>query len=867
MHAQSPTPLANDRVPDRPAPIHRLRRLGGLLATAALTGALLVGGSSPALADDPPPPADPAPAGVPSDDPRVLDLLAQDENLEYLGTPVTTQIPSQAAQGVVDGRHVSYQVFKGAPDTDYPATFAMTDIESGEQLDTCAVTGAEHVRNLNVATDGRVYWGTYYDSKFWRYDPATGECEDLGRISGGEVADHAFGLSPGPDGSMFLGVYPDSRLYLVDPETDEIELLREMDPGAEYIHAIAYYEETDTVYVGTGGVAPQIWMIEDGGRGEQTLIASEENAPGLNQGATTVGRMDIIEDRVIAQVGLRMIVLDLDGEVIHWDAEQTRFFFGHHIIAGAEPGTALFSTEGWGLVVYDLEENSFRTTDITLGGYLSDGVVDDSSGTPLLYGTSSLGVVVADLESETLLSDSPIDFAQPTLIQKLLLGPDDSVWASGYMVGLNDIDRTGADHGPTMQRGQYESATVRDGKMYLGAYGHAKFEELDPATFDPAEPGTVPRLFEGVNQGQDRPFGMAYNPERDEIYMGSVAIYGQTQGGLAIWEGSTGEHVVLTEEIGADENVVSVVHNESDGMVYIGTTVDGGLGSTPSGNTAGKLLVFDPDTRTVVERIDPAGEEQEGITGLMVDDEGAVWGVAEQSLFRYDPTTGVSTVEGSVGGAYSEGTTYWAYGNVHQSTADGRIYVTAGSRFSVHDPATGETTRLANGVGWSVVDGAGDVYLSAGAHLFRYPVEAAVTCDDTVTEDHSGPLTVTAGTTCIEDAAVEGPVTVAEGAGLQLTGAFVRGPVTAAGAEVISIQDSEIRGPVSLTGTTGSVEISGSTVSGPLTIDDTADGVTPILTASRVEGPLSCTGNAVAPDDDGVPNTVRGPATGDCAGM
>src|SRR5699024_10436059 len=151
-----------------------------------------------------------------------------------------------------------------------------------------------------------------------------------------------------------------------------------------------------------------------------------------------------------------------------------------------------------------------------------------------------------------------------------------------------------------------------------------------------------------------------------------------------------------------------------------------------------------------------------------------------------------------------------------------------------------------------------------GAHLFRYPVEAAVTCDDTVTEDHSGPLTVTAGTTCIEGAAVEGPVTVAEGAGLQLTGAFVRGPVTAAGAEVISIQDSEIRGPVSLTGTTGSVEISGSTVSGPLTIDDTADGVTPILTASRVEGPLSCTGNAVAPDDDGVPNTVRGPATGDC---
>src|SRR5699024_10179387 len=125
----------------------------------------------------------------------------------------------------------------------------------------------------------------------------------------------------------------------------------------------------------------------------------------------------------------------------------------------------LFSTEGWGLGVYDLRENSFRTTGITLDGYLSHGVVDDSSGTPLLCGTSSVGVVVADLSTGTLLSQNPISFAQPTLIQKLLNGPDDTVWASGYMVGLNDVDKTGADHGPTMQRGQYESAVVREGKM------------------------------------------------------------------------------------------------------------------------------------------------------------------------------------------------------------------------------------------------------------------------------------------------------------------------------------------------------------------------------------------------------------------
>ena len=666
----------------------------------------------------------PAQAEVPSDDPQVQGILEQDERFSYLGTPVTSQIPSQAAHGIEDDRHVSYQLFKGTPESDTPATFAVTDVETGEQLFTCASEGSEHARNLDIATDGRVYWGSYYDSKLWRYDPGTQECEDLGPISDSGDNDHAFGVAPGPDGSMFLGVYPDTRLYQVDPETDEIELLQQdIAPTSSYIHGIAYDEASDSVYVGTGGQVPEIWRIDDGGRGEKTLVASEENAPGISDGATTVGRMDLVGDRIFAQIGLRLLVMDLDGNIVHWDAEQTRYYFGHHAIEGAAEGEVIFSTEGWDLLIYDTATDTVRSSGITIGGYLSNGIIDDSSGTPLLYGTSAVGVFVADLETGELLSENPIDFAQPTLIQKVLNGPDGSIWASGYMVGLAEVDKTGAEHGATLQRGQYESSVVRDGKLYLGAYGHAKLEVIDPATYDPADTATVTQLYESQHQGQDRPHGLDHNPDRDEIYMGAVALYGQTQGGLAIWDGATGEHVWLTEEIGADENIVSVASNETDGLVYLGSTVDGGLGSDPSGNTAGKLIVFDPETRTVAETMDPAGEEREGITGLMVDDDGLVWGVAEQSLFAYDPATGESEVRGSVGGQYAEGTTYWAYGNVSRSAADGRIYVTAGGRFSVHDPTTGETTQIATGVGWSTTDDAGDVFVSAGPHLFRYDVE------------------------------------------------------------------------------------------------------------------------------------------------
>ncbi|UNK70711.1 carbohydrate binding domain-containing protein [Microbacterium sp. H1-D42] len=776
----------------------------------------------------------------------VDEILVQDERLSYLGTPVTSQIPSQAAQGIEDGQHVSYQVFKGNPASGYPATFAVTDIATGAQLRTCTVDGADHARNLNIADDGRVYWGTYHDSKLWRYDPATGECTDLGRIS--EEKDSTFGMSPGPDGSMFIGSYPDARLFQVDPVTDEVELLRRIGEGIDYIHAIAYHAPTDTLYVGSGGRVPQIWKIADGGRGEQTLIADDTIAPRLNEGTQFVGRMDIVGDRVIAQVGLRMLVLDLDGNVVHWDPDQTRFFFGHHIIQGSASDTAIFSTAGGELLTYDIPTNTFAPTGIDIGGYLSNGMVDTSSGAAVLYGTSSEGVFVADLEKGELVSNDPIEFAQPTLIQKLFPGPDGSVWASGYMIGLAKVDKTGEQHGPTMQRGQFESTAIRDGKLYLGGYGHARFDVLDPAAYDPADTSSVPTLFDGADEGQDRPFGMAYNPDRDEIYMGSVATYGMTQGGLAIWDAQTGEHEWLTTEIGEDENVISVVYNAVDGLVYLGSTVDGGLGSAPSGHTAGKLIVFDPATRTVVKTIDPAGEEREGIGGLMVDPDGVVWGVAEDVLFAYDPATGESTVEGTVGGRYSAGTTYWAYGTVNRSSADGKIYVTAGYRFSVHDPATGETTRIANGLQWSTVDEDGDVYLSRGANLFRYDVKETdpTVCTQTPTETIAGGLVVRSGeVACVDGIRIEDGITVEAGGTLLLSDADVRGGIHADGAARIEVRGTQVRGAVSVTATAGAFVFAG----------------------NEVRGSLQCTDNAAEPDREEQANLVSGSLQGQCAGL
>lgn len=249
----------------------------------------------------------------------------------------------------------------------------------------------------------------------------------------------------------------------------------------------------------------------------------------------------------------------------------------------------------------------------------------------------------------------------------------------------------------------------------------------------------------------------------------------------------------------------------------------------------------------MVRSIDPVGEEREGITGLMVDPDGVVWGVAEEALFAYDPATGQSQVEGTVGGRYPEGKTYWAYGTISWSDADQKIYVTAGSRFSVHDPATGETTRIANGLQWSTVDGEGDVYLSSGAGLFRYNVAGSgpdLTCTETVTDRVSGSRVVAdSEVLCLDGAVVDGAVSVQPGGALLVgAGTLMHGGFTATDAVSVQVRDSQIRGAVSVTGTTGAFVIAG----------------------NDLHGSIACSGNTSEPDDEGSVNTITGSATGQC---
>ncbi|GAA0403678.1 hypothetical protein GCM10009530_64620 [Microbispora corallina] len=164
-------------------------------------------------------------------------------------------------------------------------------------------------------------------------------------------------------------------------------------------------------------------------------------------------------------------------------------------------------------------------------------------------------------------------------------------------------------------------------------------------------------------------------------------------------------------------------------------------------------------------------------------------------------------------------------------------------------------------------------------------------CTKTITGSRSGPLTVTSGVTCLDDATVTGPVTVRTGAGLYASGSEVRGPLTTSGAVDVLLcgttvsgpatltggarvwvgdhkgdcAAATIKGPLTVTGTTRQVTIDGSTVNGPLVLQNNTAAT--IVSGNHIGGPLSCSGNSPAPTNAGQPNTTSGPKPGQCAGL
>jgi len=112
---------------------------------------------------------------------------------------------------------------------------------------------------------------------------------------------------------------------------------------------------------------------------------------------------------------------------------------------------------------------------------------------------------------------------------------------------------------------------------------------------------------------------------------------------------------------------------------------------------------------------------------------------------------------------------------------------------------------------------------------------------------------------------IAGPVSAARPESVTFSGTRVTGPVSVTGATgAVSLVDTRVTGPVTLSGNKGGVRIDGATVTGPVSLTNNTGGEA-VVAGNTITGPLSCSGNNPAPVNEDRKNTVRGPASGQCA--
>ncbi|NGO87951.1 chromosome partitioning protein ParB, partial [Streptomyces sp. 196(2019)] len=103
-----------------------------------------------------------------------------------------------------------------------------------------------------------------------------------------------------------------------------------------------------------------------------------------------------------------------------------------------------------------------------------------------------------------------------------------------------------------------------------------------------------------------------------------------------------------------------------------------------------------------------------------------------------------------------------------------------------------------------------------------------------------------------------------------LTGSTLEGPLQSDRAAAVRVCGSSITGPLVIGRTTGTVRFGGpgctaNAVTGAVVLNGNTGGVQ--LAANTVTGPVACSSNVPAPENTGRPNEVRGPRSGQCAGV
>lgn len=734
---------------------------------------------------------------------------------------------------LADGTPVGYLFSDGEP-----VSFSVIDLRTGELLDSHEIAPYSVASAIDVAEDHIVYLSVRSpnDGTLWRYDPGTAELTEVATEIAGEEMLRTLDI----DGDTLFGAtYPGATVFAMDRSTEEITSFGSVAPDSDY----AWGLEADDGELWAGAGLPAQLSLLDPADGTSTPIE-------LPAGVAADGGF---VQRIETYAGVKVI--------------------SHREVEGAT--AQVHDGTGWvdslpiaGLWLYSeqMADGAFYYLAADGQAYAYDVATRESS--PV-----DLGALVEETAETTRLFVTELgtaDFPGQTLLG---VRSDGQIWRHNLQTGYGDVIRTETPGAPVTIM---SIGTGGDGQVYLGAYlSPGVMARLDPSTGEleqiegpeqadaitahddqtvigtypgagfyateaelPWEWGENPRhLFTlgRADNGQDRPRHLT--SAGDLVAAGTISTYGELGGALTLFDPVTGEYQTHRHVV-PDQSVTDLAY--ADGVIFGGTSIYGGLDSEPTQTTA-ELFVWDVEEG--LQESFPVVDGAEVIHALALDASGLLWGMADTGeLFQYDPSS--AEVVRRIDTGLQHANIWGSQSTLQLNPADGRLYGTASGTLFRLDPVSATLELLVEGGVERASVAGGDVYYTNATNLFRYDLSGPQ-CDQEITGSHTGPLRLDAGTTCIVDADLEGPLRVSDGASVSVLESQLVGPFQADAAASVTVRDSAIDGPVTIAGTTGAVALAG----------------------NEIAGPLRCFGNAEPPRNEGVPNIVTGPVLGQCAGL
>lgn len=768
--------------------------------------------------------------------PESAEQTAASGEVTDLGVAMSSiNVRLSAVGELADGTPVGYLFSDGNP-----VSLEVVDLRTGDLLDQHRIDPYTVASSIAVAEDGTVYLSVRSpnDATLWKYSPDAQELEEIATGIAGEEMLRTLDI----DGDTLYGTtYPDANAFAMDLATEEITEYGRITPEGDYAWGLD--AEDGEVWVGAGTPAQLVTLDPEAGSADPVELpdAVAESGDFIQRIETYGEDLRVVSHRAVDGASAHLHdgtdwigTVDTTGMWSYTeDTADGSFFY-------------LSTDEDDPLWSYDVEAREATAVDLS-----GSGIKDELGGTSQMF--------LAQLGAD--------DFPGTSVVG---IRPDGKIWRYNLETGHGDVLATDIEGAPATTM---SLAPGGDGQVYVGAYLSSgvmaridpqtgEIEQLNgpeqadaitahgPDTFIGTYPdagvfradgqadwdwGTNPEQMLELGReatGQDRPRHMISAGEH--VAIATIPDYGELGGGLTLLDPQTGEHE-FTRDIVADQSVTDLAY--ADGVVYAGTSIHGGLDSTPTAETA-EVFAWHVEEGLQASVPIPGAEI---IHSLTVDGEGRLWAMADTgALIELDPATlgEVRTIDTGI-----------THDNVWGSSASltlhpdsGLLYGNAGNSLFSVDPGSGDVSVLVDsGVKLSTVAGS-EVFFADETNVYRYQPKSSQ-CDEEISGSHRGPLSIEEGTTCITDADIRGPVSVSDGAGLVLADSDLKGPLRIHGAADVSLTESTISGPVDITSVTGAVTLTGNTINGP----------------------LSCSGNEF--DPTGGDNDVRGPAKGQCADL